>query len=45
MIVTLGHRHRLVTGEIVDLLYRYAKVQEPRDKGLAKLKEELAELK
>ena len=29
MVVALGHRHRLVTGEVVDLLDRDAEVQQP----------------
>ena len=37
MVITLGHSHRLVAGQVVDLLYRYAKVQEPRDKGMAEV--------
>ncbi len=35
MVIAFGHRHRLMAGEVVDLLYRYAKVQQPRDKGMA----------
>ena len=34
MVITLGHRHRLVAGEVVDLLDRDTEVQKPGDKGM-----------
>ena len=37
MVVTLGHRHRLVAGEVVDLLDRDAKVQHSCDEGMAEI--------
>ena len=37
MVVTLGHRHRLMAGEVVDLLDRDAEIQEPGHKGVAEI--------
>ena len=34
MVVTLGHRHRLMAGEVVDLHVRDAEVQQSCDKGV-----------
>ena len=35
MVLALGHRHRLMAGEVVDLLDRDAEVQQSCDKGVA----------
>ena len=37
MVVTLGHRHRLVAGKVVDLFDRDTEVQKPGDKGVAEV--------
>jgi hypothetical protein len=37
MIVTLGHRHRLVAGEVVDLIDGDADVEHSCDKGMAEV--------
>ena len=37
MVVALGHRHRLVAGEVVDLLDGDPKVQHSCDKGMAQV--------
>ena len=37
MVVAFCHRHGLVAGEVVDLLDGDAKVQQPRDKGMAEV--------
>ena len=37
MVLALGHRHRLMAGEVVDLLDRDAKVQHSCDEGMAQV--------
>ena len=37
MVVTLGHRHRLMADEVVDLLYGDAEVEHSCDKGMAEI--------
>ena len=37
MVVTLGHRHRLVAGEVVDLLDGDAEVEHSCDEGMAQV--------
>ena len=37
MVVSLGHRHRLMAGEVVDLLYGDAEVEHSCDEGVAEV--------
>ena len=37
MIIALGHRHRLVAGEVVDLLDGDAEVEHSCDEGMAQV--------
>ena len=37
MVIALGHRHRLVAGEVVDLLDGDAEVENSCDKGMAEI--------
>ena len=37
MVITLGHGHRLVTGQVVDLFDRYGQIQEAGNKGMAQV--------
>ena len=37
MVITLGHRHRLVAGEVVDLLDGDAEVEHSCDEGMAEV--------